>query len=81
MNNKLDTFNKDKVKCLKCKEYYDKKPPIYPAGYSSLLCEYCAKKWDIFKGSWYVSKIFFKSNNSILDASECFKNWCKDEQT
>ena len=41
MSNKLDTFN-DKVKCLKCKEYYDK--PLCPRK----LCGQCRWEWYIF---------------------------------
>jgi len=40
MNNKLDTFNKDKRKCQKCKEYFD-------APRWSCLCEDCYIKWAI----------------------------------
>jgi hypothetical protein len=40
--NKLDTFNKDKVKCEKCKKYYDKNKYV--------LCSDCLKKWQASPG-------------------------------
>jgi len=48
MNNKLDSFNKDKVKCKKCKEYYD-----YDKTHPNLLCDDCEIKWErYFKQNW-----------------------------
>jgi|LakMenE18May11ns_1017448.scaffolds.fasta_scaffold9806047_1 hypothetical protein len=35
--NELDTFNKDKIKCTKCKNYYDET--------ENKLCLDCNKKW------------------------------------
>jgi hypothetical protein len=35
--NKLDSFNKDKIKCKKCKDYYDE------SGFR--LCGACLEKW------------------------------------
>jgi hypothetical protein len=45
MNNKLDTFNKDKRKCLKCKEYFDKR---HKKSFPLVLCDDCVKKWHQF---------------------------------
>jgi hypothetical protein len=42
MNNKLDAFNNDKVKCKKCKDYYDDK------AHPSMICIDCHEKWMIF---------------------------------
>jgi|694.fasta_scaffold12015_18 anaerobic ribonucleoside-triphosphate reductase len=42
MKNKLDAFNKDKRKCEKCKEYYDKT--------ENKLCVDCNEKWIQFCG-------------------------------
>ena len=57
MNNKLDAFNKDKIKCKKCKEYYETTIPFFRlipesnrnwVESSTGLCEYCNKKWVQF---------------------------------
>jgi len=45
--NKLDTFNKDKIKCLKCKEYYDKNE-------HNNLCLDCSKEWTTLYCDWSV---------------------------
>ena len=67
-NDLLDSFNKDKIKCKKCKEYFD--PPSNCIGYlSDGLCEYCAEKWNIFK----ISK-FLNAYN--VDVHKCFDDWC-----
>ena len=44
---KLDTFNKDKVKCEKCKEYYDDCSETWkvPRSWYPLLCDDCYDKW------------------------------------
>lgn len=44
MTNKLDSFNKDKVKCAKCKEYFDK----YNYEYTCPFCPKCYEKWTIY---------------------------------
>jgi len=72
MNNKLDSFNKDKRKCQKCKEYYDEisvasKPKFFM--YDSIsrliltLCDGCYAKWN--------------PKFSLIE----FENWCNNEQT
>jgi hypothetical protein len=40
--NKLDTFNKDKVKCKICKEYYDENEF---KGWKLTICLVCLTKW------------------------------------
>lgn len=52
--NKLDAFNKDKVKCPKCKEYYDTPTASQVSRRSAqhvaqlLLCDGCyAKLWTL----------------------------------
>ena len=65
--NKLDTFNKDKFKCEKCKEYYDSFYISFK-GYSHSLCETCYKKWMGMPPL---------SSRSAFG----FEDWCKDEQT
>ena len=52
MNNKLDTFNKDKIKCEKCKDYYDDCSEVWkvPRSWYPLLCDDCYDKW--FKAMW-----------------------------
>ena len=64
MNNKLDTFNKDKFKCEKCKNYYDL-PFSLAAGppdwiFKKRLCYDCYAKW------------FFPTKD--------IDDWCNDEQ-
>ena len=49
MNNKLDSFNKDKTKCKKCKEYYDKRNK---KSFPMVLCNNCAKKWLKCYNKW-----------------------------
>jgi hypothetical protein len=67
MNNKLDSFNKDKRKCKKCKEYYEN-DTLYPQ--SKLLCRDCHEKWDRF---WV--KI------PIISWDKVWRDWCDNEQT
>jgi hypothetical protein len=43
MKNKLDAFNKDKIKCKKCKEYYE-----YLSDEHFLLCGKCYKEWKFY---------------------------------
>jgi hypothetical protein len=45
MNNKLNSFNKDKIKCKKCKEYFDEVVYFHTWGIKIRLCEDCHKKW------------------------------------
>jgi len=42
-NDLLDSFNQDKTKCLKCKEYYYEFNS--PEGPSHILCKNCIKEW------------------------------------
>jgi hypothetical protein len=72
--NKLDSFNKDKRKCKKCKNYCDKKPLNFLL--SDKLCEYCTAKWRIFKDSWY-SRYF--TLGTSLDIRKAFEDWCDSE--
>ena len=75
--NKLDSFNKDKTKCKKCKEYYDKidmesKVFIYN-GIKTLmnedLCEDCNVIWaEIY---WNVM-MNWKNEKSNFN----FEDWC-----
>ena len=67
---KLDTFNKDKFKCKKCKKYFDE--PSNSTGFlSDGLCEYCAEKWYILRVGGKLGGI----------EDRAFKDWCKDEQS
>jgi len=43
MNNKLDSFNEDKVKCKKCKDYFN---TVFSR--PKLLCENCFVEWQKF---------------------------------
>ena len=70
--NKLDVFNNDKIKCKKCKEYFDKTKAFgvwfFPATaiQQPLLCENCDIKWNQYE---------YKSYTQIFD------DWCNDEQS
>jgi len=68
MNNKLDSFNKDKFKCEKCKEYFD--DFFFRCTFSHWLCNDCYKKWS----AWC-------DNKKIKKFSEAFVSWYNDEQT
>jgi len=46
--NKLDSFNKDKTKCKKCKEYFDNNSTGEHMWHN--LCIDCNKKWVQFCG-------------------------------
>jgi hypothetical protein len=71
MNN-LDTFNKDKFKCKKCKNYYE----IDPSD-PSLLCKGCIKKWRLFEEKLIdldrLDLVYKKLHKSFVD-------WCDNEQ-
>ena len=49
MNNKLDSFNKDKRKCQKCKEYYDLEGVPRRC---KVLCGECCNKWIKCYNRW-----------------------------
>jgi len=71
MNNKLDSFNKDKFKCEKCKEYYDLQI-LKRIIFKKRLCDSCYTKWLCncnCDTKWFVST-----------TQENFDDWCKDEQ-
>ena len=63
--NKLDTFNEDKIKCKKCKEYYDYDSRSIP--YYKLLCDSCYEKW--------FNKL------RTLTTQRDFENWCNKRIT
>ena len=83
MNN-LDTFNKDKIKCKKCKEHFDKiddasddASKIFMFnGIKTLrnadLCEDCNVIW---------AKVYWKVMMNWKDEKINFKDWCNNEQT
>jgi hypothetical protein len=60
--NKLDSFNKDKVKCKKCKKYYDE------SGYRLVdpLCSVCLE-------NWFSQPDFLRGEETIS-----FEDWCKE---
>jgi hypothetical protein len=75
MNNKLDSFNKDKRKCKKCKKYYDKismesKVFIYN-GIKTLrnedLCEDCNVIW---------AEIYWNIMMNWKNEKSNFEDWC-----
>jgi hypothetical protein len=70
MNNKLDSFNKDKVKCLKCKEYFDNR--------RYYLCEDCYRKWSDFVN--LEAFLNWCNNKEIRNYSEALEYWCDNEQ-
>jgi hypothetical protein len=53
MKNNLDSFNKDKIKCKKCKSYYDPGDWVTPS-----LCTFCNEKWLQY---WYDKRMIKKS--------------------
>ena len=71
--NKLDSFNKDKIKCPKCKEYYDEisvvsEPKVFiidsiSSSNALMLCDGCYAKWI------------------ADDESPIIEDWCNNEQT
>jgi hypothetical protein len=65
--NKLDSFNKDKIKCQKCKKYYDR-PGSMPG--SILLCMNCRVKWELYQDSRIRLGVFFSMDH-----------WCNNEQS
>ena len=71
MNNKLDSFNKDKVKCKKCKEYYD-----YDIKYDTkIMCKSCSAEWhEVY---WNINIIKYPKARDIHRA---FNDWCNNEQ-
>jgi hypothetical protein len=66
--NKLDAFNNDKVKCKKCKNYYE----IDPSN-PCLLCKGCIKKWS--------EKVRDLDRRGLLHKNlhKAFEDWCKNE--
>jgi hypothetical protein len=75
MNNKLDSFNRDKTKCKKCKKYYD---------YSTLLCDDCEVKWELyFEQNWDKYRDKFGNSGHLSHDSffkEFLNDWCSNEQ-
>ena len=65
--NKLDSFNKDKIKCKKCKNYYDLLRTSNLI-FTTWLCETCYAKW-------------FRCEINSKYSRIKFEDWCKDEQT
>jgi|688.fasta_scaffold12015_17 hypothetical protein len=65
MNNKLDAFNKDKAKCLKCKDYFELRDSRL-----KYMCRNCHEKWAKY----------IKSFKHLKDMNS-FENWCNNEQT
>ncbi len=74
MKNKLDAFNKDKIKCKKCTNYFDLpqlgETPVFI--HDLLLCKNCGKKWeeywqckDLLKSGYY--KFFNQFFNDFLN--------------
>jgi|LakMenEpi03Aug12_release.lakeMendotaPanAssembly.Ray.scaffolds.fasta_scaffold12015_14 hypothetical protein len=55
MKNKLDSFNKNKIKCKKCKEYFDKTNFVITFG--DWLCKDCSEKWFQFRSKQPISKL------------------------
>jgi hypothetical protein len=74
MNN-LDAFNKDKVKCKKCKDYFDKKEHpgfLIETSIDLPICENCNEKWtDIYWSNPIEEFTHFK---------QVFERWCNYEQ-
>jgi hypothetical protein len=66
---KLDTFNKDKFKCKKCKDYFDYPPRLSIDG--KLLCDVCYKKWVTYDDMELPT----------TPLSNYFDDWCNNEQT
>ena len=72
MNNKLDSFNRDKTKCKKCKKYGD---------YSILLCDDCKIKWEqYFEQNWdeYYDK-FIKVAVEPVANDSFFKDFLNEQ--
>jgi hypothetical protein len=72
--NKLDTFNKDKRKCKKCKDYLDKHDD-YIRGSLPLLCKNCDKKWHQFVN------IRHKVKDGSEDCLICWVDFLNEQQT
>jgi hypothetical protein len=75
--NKLDTFNKDKFKCKKCKDYYDIAHDLtktYSRTYKYLsMCETCYKRWN---------EVFWNTDMSkqpAADILKIFEDWCNND--
>jgi phage FluMu protein Com len=83
--NKLDAFNNDKIKCPKCKEYWEwtshlngairHKRLWFRTREDSFLCINCYDKWiDYIDNPNYSASLHHRNENA-------FNNWCKDEQS
>jgi hypothetical protein len=68
--NKLDAFNKDKDKCVKCKEYFD-------SDYWN-VCKDCRKKWEVYYEPLKINHVDFF--NEIMYELACFKKFLKNDE-
>jgi phage FluMu protein Com len=69
--NKLDSFNKDKVKCPKCKEYCNKKELMIH--FDGKLCAKCQKIFiKFFDNQGFIEKL----NSDII-----YKEFLNEKQT
>jgi hypothetical protein len=82
MSNKLDSFNKDKVKCKKCKEYYDTN--------KLLLCNVCFERWITLQPTrrvviemweYLIARSLRRVPFRLRSFWTNFNDWCNDEQT
>ena len=76
--NKLDSFNKDKIKCKKCKEYFD--AVGRPSAIPNKLCLNCYEKFfQFYDADHHSVPPTLTWEWSVL--SPKFKDWLNNEQT
>jgi hypothetical protein len=85
--NKLDSFNKDKTKCKRCKEYFDKTKAFgvwfspATAIQQPLLCENCDIKWNQYQQVIILNAVPFEHpDHEYKSYTQIFEDWCNNEQ-
>jgi hypothetical protein len=77
--NKLDSFNKDKIKCQKCKEYFDRFLTSWASILSVTLCKDCDEEFGHYWDEWrtkphYTSRRPFEQRKLLKISFEEFLN-------
>ncbi len=76
MKNKLDSFNKNKIKCTRCKDFFDKHSNLT---LTCRLCQDCYEEWvkrsNKLGSDWMKSEGVFSNDDPYLVDNELDKLW------